>query len=244
MGATEALDPFDHQGIGAGSVDPRAHRFQAVGQVHHFGFPGGVLDHRGALGQRGGHQQVFGAGHRDQVQYDVRTPQAAGAGANVAVLDLDVGAHRFQSLDVQVDWPRADGAAAWQRHFGLTKAGQQWSQYQDRGAHGTHQLVRGLEGLNRARVHLDAHPLVDHQVHAHATQQLHGGGDILQVRDVANDDRLVGQQGGGQNRQHRVLGAGGAQLAEQRYATIDDEFAHENRVRRSQDCSVCQVSGV
>ncbi len=145
---------------------------------------------------------------------------------------------------MQIDRPRADGAAARQRHFGLTEASQQRPQHQDRGAHGAHQFVRCLETLDRARVHLDIHPLVDHQVHAHAAQQLHGGGDILQVGDVANDDRLVGQQGGGQNRQHRVLGAGSAQFAEQRYAAIDDEFAHENKVRRSQDCSVCQVSGV
>jgi hypothetical protein len=35
---------------------------------------------------------------------------------DVALLDVDLGAHRLQALDVLVDRPRADGAAAGQRH--------------------------------------------------------------------------------------------------------------------------------
>ena len=93
---------------------------------------------------------------------DARALQARAAlrqlGDHVAVLDLDLGAHRLQALDVLVDRARADGAAAGQRHRGLAEARQQRAQHQHRGAHGLHQLVRRFGLIERAGV--DAHGAV------------------------------------------------------------------------------------
>ena len=95
-----------------------------------------------ALGQRRRHHEVLRAGDRDGIEHQTRAPQPAGARADVAAVDRDVGAHGLQPRDVDVDGPRADRAAAGQRHVGLAEARQQRPQHQDRGAHGLHQLVR------------------------------------------------------------------------------------------------------
>ena len=38
--------------VGAGAVDPRAHRIEQTREIHDLGFARGVLEHRGALGER------------------------------------------------------------------------------------------------------------------------------------------------------------------------------------------------
>ena len=50
---------------------------------------------------------------------------------------------------------------------------------------------------------------------------------VADVRDVVEDDLLVRQQAGGQQRQGRVLVAGGDDGAGQRHAAFDDELLHE-----------------
>ena len=47
--AVQALDAFDDQRRGAGALDLRAHRVEAIGEVDDLGFLRGVLDDRGAL---------------------------------------------------------------------------------------------------------------------------------------------------------------------------------------------------
>ena len=98
----------------------------------------------------------------------MRSFQPVGAGADITVFNLDISAHRFQTLDVQVHRPGANGAAARQRYLSLTETGQQWPQHQDRGSHGAHQFVRRLKGLNGAWIDLDIHPLVDDQLNTHS----------------------------------------------------------------------------
>jgi hypothetical protein len=96
------------------------------------------------------------------------------------------------------------------------EARQHRSEHQDRGAHGLDQLVGCGELADRARVDLDAHLFADREVDAHAAQQLDHRGDVVQVRQVADGDRLVRQQRGREDRQRGVLGAGDAQLAVER----------------------------
>jgi hypothetical protein len=72
-----------------------------------------------------GHHQVLGAGDRHHVEHDGRPSQAAGAGVQVPVLQPSASPQRLQALQVLVDRPRADGAAAGQRDHRLTLARQQ-----------------------------------------------------------------------------------------------------------------------
>ena len=80
--------------VGAGAADLRAHRDQESREVDDLGLARGVFDDGLAFGERRGHHQVFGAGDGHGFEHQPRAAQPLGARADVAVLDLDVGAHR------------------------------------------------------------------------------------------------------------------------------------------------------
>ena len=85
------LDALDADGGGAGAFDLRAHLDQQVGEIDHFGFAGGVAQHGFALGEDGGHHEVFGAGDGDAVEVDDGAAQAVGRdGFDVAVRLIDL----------------------------------------------------------------------------------------------------------------------------------------------------------
>ncbi|MNT30693.1 hypothetical protein D3C72_1665010 [compost metagenome] len=223
--AMQAVHALHHQAVSADAIDLRTHLHQQVGQVGHLGLARGVLQHGLALGQRGGHQQILGAGHGDHVRHHARALQTAGAGVDEAVLDGDLGAHRLQALDVLVHRPRADAAAARQGDAGLAEARHQRPQHEDRRAHGLHQLVRGLGridvgGGQRGRGAVNVGP------GAHLAQQLEHRARVLQVRHVVDGDGIGGQQAGAQDRQRRILGARNPDLALERAVALDLEFVH------------------
>ena len=112
--AVQPLDALNHDGVGAGAANLRAHGIEEVCKVDHLGLARRVLDDRLAFGERRGHQQVLGAGHRHGFENQPRAAQARGARTDVAILDQDVGAELLQPVDVNVHRTRADGAAAGQ----------------------------------------------------------------------------------------------------------------------------------
>ncbi|MNJ20951.1 hypothetical protein D3C77_152930 [compost metagenome] len=225
---TQALDAIDGDGVGTGALDFRTHGVEEVGKVDHFRLARGVLQHAAAFGQGCGHHDVLGTGHTDGIEEEVCATQAAfrGLGLDVAAFDLDLRAHGFKAADVQVDRTRTNGATAGQGHFGFAKAGNHRAQYQDRGAHGFHQLVRRDQGLDGARIDLYRELLVDHRLNAHAAEQLDHGGDVVQVRQVADRNRTIAKQSTGQNRQSRVLGTGNADFAIKTNAASNNQFVH------------------
>ena len=104
---SHALNP-DH--VAAGTRNACAHGDQAIGQVDYFRLARRVLDHRFALSQAGGHHQVFGAGHGHHIGEQAGPLQPRRAGMHIALLDIDLGAHRGQTLDMLIHRSRADGA--------------------------------------------------------------------------------------------------------------------------------------
>jgi hypothetical protein len=78
-------------------VNLGAHGVEQRGQVGDFRFARAVLHDRLALGERGGHQQVFGAGHGDFVENNLGAFERSaflriGGGLDVAVLLRDLRA--------------------------------------------------------------------------------------------------------------------------------------------------------
>ncbi|MNF44971.1 hypothetical protein D3C84_260930 [compost metagenome] len=228
--APQAFDAIDGDGVGAGALNLRAHGDQAVGQVDHFRFAGGVLQHAPAVGQGRGHHDVLGTGHADGIEEEVGATQATGRslGLDVAAFDVDLRTHGLEAADVQVDRTRTDGAATGQGHFGLTETGHHRAEHQDGRTHGLDQLVRRHQGLDAAGVDFDRQLLVDHRLHAHATEEFDHGGDVMQMRQVGHGDRGVGQEGGGQDRQRGVLGAGNADLAIEALTAGNNQFVHSS----------------
>ena len=116
----------DLGGPGAGNF--RTHAIEDLGQRHHLRLAGGVAQDRRALGQDGCHQDVFRAGDGDDVEVNFRTPQPFGGRRDISVLQGDLGPQGGQPLQVQVDRPRADRAAAGKRHPGALQPRDQRAQ--------------------------------------------------------------------------------------------------------------------
>ena len=131
---------------------------------------------------------------------------------------------------MQVDGAGTDGAPPRQGNLRATEAGQQRSEHQDRGSHGLDQLVGGVKILDGLGIHLDAHLFINRKMHPHAAQQPHRGGDVVEMRDVADGRGAVGEQRGREDRQGRILCAGDAYLARQWDAAADYQFIHRVRV--------------
>ena len=227
--AVELVDSLDADGRRARALDLRAHGGEQRGEVGDFGFAGAVLEERFALGEDGGHEQVFGAGDGDLVEDDVRALEAFGAGLDVAVLVADDRAHAFESLDVQVDGAAADGAASGHGDAGEAGAGDEGAEDQRRSAHGLDDLVfRGRVGEDAAR---DGSAMLGAAVAeldfaAHGGEQLALGLDVLDLGDVFENDFVFGEDGGGHAGQGGVFCAADADGAKQRIAAANYEFIH------------------
>ena len=197
--AMQLVHAVHAHGRGARAFDLRAHLDQQGGQVGDFGLAGAVFHQGFAFGERGRHQQVFGAGDGDLVENDVRAAQALGARVHVAVFGGDVGAQLFQAFDMQIDGTRADGASAGQGNPGFAAARHQRPQHQRRGAHGLHHLPgastldafractrrRQFAQTGRAegRIVLYRHA----KRHAQRLQELAGGADVAHRGNVFED---------------------------------------------------------
>ena len=52
----------------------RAHADEEIREIHDFGLARRVLDHRLAVGERGRHHEILGAGHGDRLEHQPRRP--------------------------------------------------------------------------------------------------------------------------------------------------------------------------
>ena len=75
-GAVQTVNALDVDAAGAVAFDLGAHGDQHLGQIRNLGLLGGVFQHRFALGQRRGHEEVLGAGHGHHVGGDAGAFQA------------------------------------------------------------------------------------------------------------------------------------------------------------------------
>ncbi len=216
---------------GAVAADLRAHGTQQIGEIDNLGLARRVVDQGFALGQRGGHHQVFGARHGDHVGGDARAAQPAGrrrhAGHDIAMFHRDVRPQRLQALDVLINRACADGATSGQAHPRLPESRQQGPEHQHRGAHGLDQLIRRLVVIHRCGTEADL-PAVLFDLSAQAAQQLGQGTHIHELRCVVQLHRLGGEQRGGNQRQRGVLRPAGLHHALQRALPGDSEFVHDD----------------
>ena len=198
--AVRRLDAVDVDGGGAGAGNLRAHLGEAGGEVDDLRLARGVLDDGLALGQRRRHHGDVGGADGDLGERDARAAEAfRRLGDDVAGLDVDLGAERLQRLDEEIDRPRADGAAAGERHLRLAHARQQRADHPEARAHARDELVgRGgvddVAGpqLDRFALHavlagaLAEHHAIDAVVAEDALQH----GDVGKARDVVEGQRL------------------------------------------------------
>src|SRR6202040_924371 len=101
-----ALGSDDVDDVRTGAVYLRPHLVEHAPQLLHLGFTRAVDERRAALGQGGGHHQVFGARDGGHVEVHLVAAQASAArgalGQDVTALDLDGAPERLEALEVLV----------------------------------------------------------------------------------------------------------------------------------------------
>ena len=150
----------------------------------------------------------------------------AGAGDDIAALDADFGPERSKSLEMQVDGPIADVAAAGERDARFSSFGQQGPQHAEAGPHAADQLVIGdmrpfIDDAERQLVvaaACDSHP----QRFEQGRQRV----DVDQPRNPAEDRFPVGGQGRRHQGQGRVLRPADRGRAAQGLSALNDEHVH------------------
>ncbi len=224
--AGQARHAFDRDAVRPRAVDVRPHRSQAAREVDDLRLARGVLEDRGAVGKGCRHHQVLGPRDRDHVEDETHAGEPLRARTHIAVLEIDLGAHRHESLDVLVDGAQPDRAAARKRHPRLAAARDQRAERQDRRPHRLHELVGRERPVDGAGVELDGAGIAGVDADAHLREQPLHRPHVVEPRDVGEDERLVAKERRAQERQRGVLGARDADFAAERVAAVDDEPVH------------------
>ncbi len=155
---------------------------------------------------------------------DVRTVQLAAAPDDVAVLKIEASPHFFEGGEVQVHGPCADGAAAGHGDARFPEPCQQRAEHEHGSPHGLDQII-GRFRLERAGRDRDL-PVFKDGGAAEQPEQLGGGADVPQVRDIRVRHGLVEQDAPHEDGQGRVFRAAHVHDAGQRNAAFDDQFVH------------------
>ena len=235
--AVERGDAFDDDAPGAGAGNPRAHLVEAIGDVGDFRLACRVLDHGGAVGERGRHDRGVGAADGDFGECDLGALEAARrARHHVAGVDVDLGAEPFHRHDQKIDRARADGAAAGQRYPRLPHARDQRRQHPEACAHPRHQIVGrgGVDNIGGGDVQrlavvggLAGALAADHDVDAVVAEDALQQRDIGEARHVVERQRLIGQEAGDHQRQRGVLRPRDRDCPVERPAAEDANSVHD-----------------
>ncbi len=190
-----------------------------------FRFARRILERRYPVGERRCHHQVFRAGDRHQVEDELGSDQALRLGIDIAVIEVDFGAHRHQALNMLIDRSQADRTSAGQGNTRLATAREQWAERQDRRPHGLDHLIGGKwpvdgRGAKRKRSVL---PL---GIYAHLAEERLHRTHVVQARHIGQRHRLRRQQRSAKNRQRGILGARNLDLSVEPCAAINEQSIH------------------
>ena len=122
-----------------------------------------------------------------------------------SVFHSDVGAHRPESLHVQIDRPRSDSTTTRQRHVGLTESADQRPEHQDRCPHRFDELVRRTAFTDIAAVHFNIEFVINGDHSAHTLQERNNRGYVIQMGHITYGHCIRCEQGASQNRQSCVF---------------------------------------
>ena len=180
-----------------------------------------------ASGERCGEHGVLGRAHGHEGEVDFRALQAAiRFGDDVTFVEIDLGAHRRQRLQVQIDGPRADRTSAGERNARLALSGEQRPEDIEGGAHLSHEIVGRLGRDNRCGGQLERRPF-ECRLDAMLREQLRQHIDISKARHVANGQCLVGEQRRRHDLKRGILRAAYRYLAEERAPANNRQLVHQ-----------------
>jgi hypothetical protein len=144
---------------------------------------------------------------------------------DIAVPKLDLDPEPFQPLEVEVDGPGPDGAAARKRDTGFLEAGHEGSENEDGGAHGLDEIVRNLEAIDILRVNREGLSLVKRG--SQVIKERLGGADIAEPGEIADSMNPATEEGRREDRERCILRAADPHLAMEGSAPFDEDLIHE-----------------
>ena len=121
-----------------------------AGRTRNFRLARRIFNQRLAFGQCRSEKHVVGRAHGNFREDNVRAAQALwGAGKHVTSFDIDLGSECLETRKMQIDRPRANGAAAGKRNFGNTHTRDQRAQDPKARPHARHHFVgrRGIDDI-------------------------------------------------------------------------------------------------
>ena len=174
----------------------------------------------------GGQQDVLCGPHAGQGEAQLPPPHLLSPPAQEAAPLLpDLRPQLAQRAQMEVDGPWAQFAAPRVGQLHLPHPGQQRPQEDHRGPQLPHQGSGDHRPIQLPRVQRDGVPLPAHPA-AQQAQDVQGSGHVGQVRTVVDHALSGGQQGGGQDGQHTVLGPLNSEPPPQGGSAVDLITAH------------------
>ncbi len=153
--------------------------------------------------------------------------ETPGGGAELdPAIAVDPGAEVVEGVEVGVEAATADEIAAGRRHPRLAEAGEQRPGEEEGGADLFGELL--VDGHIGDPLGAEPHAVVGDpgDLDAEALEQSDLRFGVANARHPVQQQLLLGEQAGGEDRQRRVLVAGDGHLAGERHPALDDEFLH------------------
>src|SRR5580704_15418046 len=110
--AVQARDALHSKSGGAHASDFGSHFNEEFGEISNFRLERRILKYAFTFREYSGSQNIFRAGYGDFRETESCAAQTFRARFDVAMFHLNLRAKCFQSLNVNVDWTRSDGASA------------------------------------------------------------------------------------------------------------------------------------
>ena len=143
-------------------------------------------------------------------------------GVQVAVVDVEFHAKRFQAHEVHVDFAGTDLAATRHGNARLPEARDKRPEHADAGAHLRHQLVRRFARLHRRGV--DGHGVIGAlNGCAKALEHFGHDDDVADIRHVVQRGFPLAQNGRGNKLQRRVFRAGNLNFSSKGVVAFDND---------------------
>jgi len=229
VGAMQFGDALDGEQVGTDAGNLGAHCVEHSAELLNVGFASGVIDGGDALGEHSGHDDVGGAGHTGFVEEHVGALQFVGIDFIHAILDavVEFGTELLNTDEVGVESPTSNLVASRFCHAGFVEAGEERTEGEDAASQGGASLHEFLTAqiLHVEVVGLELPGMVAkiHDFHSHPVQETDEVVDVEDVGHIPYDDRLGGEQDGGDDLQRLVLGSLRGDFAMQFVSAFYDE---------------------
>ena len=187
--AVELLHAVDLDGVRTGAANVRAHGVEEVGKIDDVRLARRVFDDRASLGEHGGDHNVHRRADGDLIEIYARAAQpSAGDVRGDEIGNIDLRAEGVHALDVLVDRPDAEVAAARHRRAGNAEPAEHRADKIVRRADLAHAVIVRAHpgGVRRVDLHGGAVDLLDLRAERFENEQQRLGiADLGQVFNAA-----------------------------------------------------------